>query len=236
MDRVRDTIQGATRPNARVDILIQHRESFRRTQEFLYSEKTGDDGKFKVDTSSDFDLVGFDSVTVLLDRGGDFFRATALVPGVQVAHASNFVTGSTNAGNKVNLLLTDHNRRTKSAVSGAPVQFGLFELSMFTNDGRAAYATDGDWLIGSFARDASVQMPESALRGSALTDRISARCTPNAPYMLIVRKRRFFGFTDAQGRFERDLSLRMNVRRGDQLSLYCMFPTGDVWQRVDAAL
>lgn len=79
-------------------------------------------------------------------------------------------------------------------------------------------------------------MPASALRGSALTDRVSARCTPDAPYMLIVRKRRFFGFTDFQGRLARDLSLRVDVRRGDQLSLYCMFPTGDVWQRVNAAL
>lgn len=236
IDRVSDTVQGTTRPHTSVDILIAHRASFRRTQYFSYTKKAGADGRFKIDTSGEFDLIGFDSVTVMADRGDDFFRATALAPGIQIAHGSNFVTGSANNGSRVILLLTDRNRRIKAEVTAGPVQFGLFELSMFKDDGRAAYPTGGDWLFGSFARDAALQMPVSTVNGSARNDRVIGRCTPDAPYMLIVRKRRFFGSTDSNGRLDRDLSFRINVQRGDQLSLYCMFPTGDVWQDVNIAL
>jgi len=236
VDRVSDTIEGTTRPHTSVDILIAHRDSFRSTEFFFYSDKAGADGKFKVDTSADFDLIGFDNVTVVAGRGDDFFRATALAPGVQIANQSNFVTGSANDGRRVVLTLTDRNERLKAKANAGSVQFGLFEASMFNADGNAAYPSTGDWLIGSFARDAVVQMPVNALTGVARTDRVTGKCMPDSPYKLIVRHRRLFGFTDSKGRFDRDLSFRMNVQRGDQMSLYCMFPTGDVWQDVDIAL
>ena len=69
--------------------------------------------------------------------------------------------------------------------------------------------TAGDWLIGSFARDAALQMPLNALTVVARTDRVTGRCMPNAPYKLVVRHRRFFGFTDSTGRFDRDLTFRI---------------------------
>ena len=236
MDRASDIIEGTTRPNTFVDILIAHRVSFRSTEFFFYSDKADANGKYKVDTTADFDLIGFDNVTVVAGRGDDFYRATALTPGVQVAHQSNFVTGSANNGRRVALTLSDRNKHLKARVNAGSVQFGLFEATMFRADGSAAYPTGGDWLSGTFARDSALQMPLNALTGVARTDRVTGRCMADAPYKLIVRHRRFFGVTDSNGRFERDLSLRMNVQRGDQLSLYCMFPTGDVWQDVDIAL
>lgn len=236
VDRVSDTIVGTTRPHTSVDILIAHRESFRSTEFFFYSDKADALGRFEVDTSADFDLIGFDAVTVVAGRGDDFFRATALAPGIQVADQSNFVTGSANDGRRVVLTLTDRNGRLKAKANAGSVQFGLFEASMFNAEGRAAYPSTGDWLSGSFARDAAVQMPLNALTGVARTDHVTGKCMPASPYKLIVRHRRFFGFTDSKGRFERDLSFRVNVQRGDQISLYCMFPTGDVWQDVDIAL
>ena len=236
IDRVADTVEGSTRPNTPVDILIAHRSSFHGTDFLFYRKRADGDGKFKIDTSADFDLIGFDSVTVLSQRGDDFFRATALAPGVEIAHASNFITGSANNGRKVGLLLTDRNRHIKAAVTAGSVQFGLFEASMFKDDGRAAYPASGDWLIGSFARDGAVQMPLSAVAASARTEHVAGRCMPNAPFKLLVRKERFFGVTDSNGRLVVDTSRRMDVQRGDQLNLYCMFPTGDVWHDVGAAL
>ncbi len=106
---------------------------------------------------------------------------------------------------------------------------------MFKNDGRAAYPESGDWLICSFARDAAVQMPVNSLAASARTDRVAGRCLANAPYKLLVRKQRFFGTTDSNGRLEVDASRRLDVQHGDQLNLYCMFPTGDLWHDTGTA-
>lgn len=236
IDRVADTIEGTALPRTTVDILIAHRESFRRTEFFFYTEKTGADGTFKIDTSADFNLLGFDNVTVLNGRGFDEFRSTTLVPGILVANASNFLTGSANNGRRVVLVLSDRNDHVKAKANAGSVQFGLFEVSMFKNDGRAAYPTGGDTLTGSFARDAAITIPVSSLEVSAKTDHAQARCMSDAPYMLIVRKRRFFGTTDSTGRIDRDLSRRIDVQVGDSLNLYCMYPTGDVWQRIDIAL
>jgi hypothetical protein len=53
---------------------------------------------------------------------------------------------------------------------------------------------------------------------------------------VIAGLKEFYGTADADGRLQRDVSGRMDLKRGTEISLYCMFPTGDIWQDVDIAL
>ena len=69
------------------------------------------------------------------------------------------------------LSLTDRNKLLKAKVNVGSVQFGQFEATIFKSDGSAAYPATGDWLIGSFARNAALQIPVIALSVIARADR-----------------------------------------------------------------
>ena len=69
-----------------------------------------------------------------------------------------------------------------------------------------------------------------------IANRVLGRCPPSAPYQLTVRSKNFFGTADWQGKVSRDVSDKLDLKRGDQLTLYCQYPTGDIWEDIAVAL
>ena len=235
-NRVTDVISGIARPGATVDIVVEHRASFRQASSHEFAVRADAEGRFRVDTTSRVDVLGNDFVVVLYEDGPDAFGALAVAPNMVVGNGSNTVTGSVNNGTDLTLWLRNASGVNKAVVTAGPIMFGFFQVSMFRSDGRAAYAEPGDRLIGSFSSDARVRIPSSFLRGDAGTDVIEGRCMANASYELVAdslvgRFERFTGTTDAEGRVRRDVTSRMNLRRGYELQLTCLYPTGDTWMR-----
>ncbi len=168
-------------------------------------------------------------------RGNDLFGALAVVPGMQVAVISNNIVGYANDGTRLRISIRDSRGISRGTVTAGPFLFGGFEVVMFKKNGQPLYPRANDTLRSTLATDASMKIPQSKLRGSADTDVVQGRCPPNAPYQLIVRGRAFNGTADAQGNLTRNVGVRINLRRGDDLTLYCQFPSGDVWEDLNVA-
>jgi hypothetical protein len=236
IDRASDIIRGWSFPNSQVDISVAHHRDFRHVKNYFFSARADANGRYKIDTTDKFDLIGWDSVEVFVGRGADLYGAVAVVPGMQVAVISNDVVGYVNDGTRLRISIRDQHGDLRGAVTAGPFLFGGFEVVMFNKDGNPLYPRANDTLRATLASDAVMKVPASKLRGSAETDTISGRCPPNAPYQLIVRGRAFNGTSDGQGNFKRSVGARVNVRRGDDLTLYCQFPSGDVWEDLNVAL
>jgi hypothetical protein len=236
IDRVRDVIEGWSTPHSHVDIAVTHHRDFRHARDFFFSATADARGHFKIDTTGTVDLLGWDSVEVFVSRGSDLFGALAVVPGMQVAVVSNNVLGYVNDGTRLRIAIRDPDGRLRGSVTAGPFLFGGFEVVMFKKNGEALYPRANDTLRATFATDAVMKIPASRLRGSAETDTVRGRCIPNEPYQLIVRGRVFYGTADAQGNLIRNVGNKINLRRGDDLTLYCQFPSGDVWQDLNVAL
>ena len=236
IDRVADRISGRAAPNTRVDVSVTHYNGFKDGSLHEYTARTGDNGRFSVDTTADFDLTGFDLVQIVNENGNDLFGAIADVPGVIVSHASNVVEGSVNPGTNVELVLRGPNGRLKADSTAGPFGFGQFAVTMYSSDGTAAYPTARDWLTASVASDAILQMPVSQLRGSAAQDKVWGRCPPGAKFQLFVGDKVYYGKADGNGAFSRDVSSKLDLKRGDDLTLLCRYPTGDIWNDADLAL
>jgi hypothetical protein len=235
INRVGDVISGRAAPGVDVDILVSHRSNFKASSEHPFADQADVNGRYRVDTTAELDLLGGDQVFVVVQQGSDLFGALANVPFMQVSHANNFVLGTVNNGTDLALELYNPNGIRKAVATAGPIVFGFFEVAMFRADGRAAYPLAGDRLIASFSSDARLRLPASSLRGTAVGDVISGRCMADAPYELLAGFERFAGKTGADGRFQRDISNRMNLRKGDELSLTCLYPTGDLWTRTGVA-
>ena len=236
INRVSDVISGVSFPHSQVDISVAHHRDFQHVKNYFFSATADAKGRYKVDTSSKFNLIGWDSVEIFVSRGADLYGALAVVPGMQVSVISNDVVGYVNDGTRLRISIRDKDGGLRGAVTAGPFLFGGFEVVMFKKDGRALYPRANDTLRATFAGDAIMKIPASRLRGSPETDMVSGRCPPNAPYQLIVRGRAFNGTTDKDGNFKRYIGAKVNVRRGDDLTLYCQFPSGDVWEDLNVAL
>ncbi len=236
INRVSDVIAGWAFPNSQVDISVTHFRDFRHAKDYFFSAMADARGRYKVDTTKTVDLLGWDSIEVFVARGADLYGALAVVPGMQVAVISNDVVGYANDGTRLRISIRDGHGDLRGAVTAGPFLFGGFEVVMFKKNGQPLYPRANDTLRATLASDAVMKIPASKLRGSAATDTVSGRCPPNAPYQLIVRGRAFNGVTNAKGNFKRNVGARVNVRRGDDLTLYCQFPSGDVWEDLNVAL
>jgi hypothetical protein len=240
IDRVEDLIEGNVSPNAEVSISISHRKSFKKTSSHFGNATADGNGDYSFDTTGMVNLRGGDVATVVTQNGNDFFGALVIVPHVNVLHANNVVSGTANNGTDLILELRDENGALKANVTAGGVGFFLgisfFQVNLFDDDGSAVYPVGGDTLTATLADDAELKIPVSSLNAAASTDIVTGRCMANAPYGLNAGGEIFYGTTDAEGRLTRDVGNRINLRRGDNLQLICMYRTGDTWMRTNIAL
>lgn len=239
IDRVQDVIEGFAPPHAPVLVLMSHRQTLNKSKSFTFEATADGSGHYSVDTTGEVNLRGGDAVTVITTNGNDQFGALVIAPFISVAHAQNIAAGTVNNGTDLVIELRDSHGSLKADVTAgsAAAFFGisLFQVSLYDEGGSAAYPVAGDHVIATLASDADLLMPSGYLNGDPATDVVSGRCMANAPYALQARFRTFYGKTDSSGRVTRDLTGKMNLKRGDDLQLTCLYPTGDTWTRVGLA-
>lgn len=240
IDRVNNLIEGMAAPNTPVLAQIAHRKTLKKSALYQLDTISDGSGRYGFDTTAVFNLRGGDAVTVFTQSGNDLFGAIVLAPFIEVLQANNIVVGTANNGTDLVIELRDAHGNLKADVTAGafPLFFGisLFEVSLYDDDGSAVYPIGGDQLTATLASDAILVLPRSALVGAASTDVVSGRCMADASYALNAGIETFYGTTDATGRFTRDVSSRMNLHRGDTLSLTCLYPSGDLWTRTGIAL
>ncbi len=220
-------------PNSQIDVVVQHRLNLKDYEAHWYTVTTDGNGNYVLDVSADVDLKGFDFVGVRYITNGDTFFAYGPVPGIVAYHADNYVSGQTNNGTNVKVTLADAHGNVKALATAGPVHFGEYEVSLFKANGHAAYPLAGDWLSADFATDAKIQIPVGALLANPSTDVVSGRCPANAKWRLEVYNDTidefFFGQVGASGEFARYIGSRVDLAKGDQVELHCLYPTGDEW-------
>jgi hypothetical protein len=236
IDRVSNVIEGRADPGLEVDVAVSHRFDLKRTKDFVFNTHADSSGRYRVDTSGKFDLVGWDSVDILTQQGRDLFGASAVTPGIQIAVLSNDVLGFVNNGRDLTVQVKDRFGNSRGKVTAGPFAGGAFQIAMYDKQGRALYPRAHDVVTASFASDAHLEIPISQLHGLPNTDKVLGRCPPGASYQLVVRGKNFFGRADPQGKVTQDLSDKVDLKRGDQLTLYCQYPTGDIWEDIAVAL
>jgi hypothetical protein len=69
INRVTDVIQGWSFPHSQVDIAVAHHRDFQHVRNYFFSTKADAKGRYKIDTSEKFNLIGWDSVEVRSFRG-----------------------------------------------------------------------------------------------------------------------------------------------------------------------
>jgi hypothetical protein len=230
LGRLADTISGHAPAGSAVDVTILHVNGFSDGGEFHFHRIADDVGRYSVDTTTNVDLRGRDFVAVHVSTSSDHFWTGRYVPYIQVGLANSLVRGVANDGTNVEIVLTDSAGNFKGKNSGLVVD-GEFNRELFREDGSRAYPVDGDWVSGNWASDGRLRMPQSYLVGSPPDDVVTGRCMANARYRLDIEYQSFSGRTDSTGRFSKYVGRRMNLVRGQSLVLYCIYPTGDVWQR-----
>lgn len=233
IDRVANTISGRTAAREQVSVVVTHHPTFSqsRSREFTFDTTADGQGRWSVNTTGTVNLIGADEVTALTFNGSDLFGALTGVPYVLVEHANNALTGITNPSVAARFTLRNGDGATKGMGSTGTSPYPDFTAGLFKPNGDAAYPIGGDRLVSNLASDAKLRIPISELRGDGAMDTVSGRCMANAPYLLLTLNRSYTGRTGADGRFTKSLASRENLRRGDQLRLACMYPTGDIWLR-----
>jgi len=236
MDRVHDVIEGWAQPNTQVDISVTHRITLQRSKQFVFRTTSNGAGRYRVDTTNRVDLIGWDDVNVLAEHGRDLFAVESVTPGMQVGNVSNDIVGYVNNGRDLTIEIKNRFGDTRGKVNSGPFLGGAFEIALYKPNGMALYPLNHDTVIASLASDAVMHLPSSGLHGWASTNIVRGRCPPNSPFQLLAGNRLFFGTADAQGKLERDTSARVDLRRGQELTLWCQYPTGDIWQDSNVVL
>jgi hypothetical protein len=229
--RVANRISGRAAAHEQVSVLVTHHPSFRRSRDFSFDTTADGEGRWSVNTTGTVNLIGADEVTAVTFNGNDLFGAQTSVPYVLVEHANNTLSGVSNVSAVVRFTLRDGDGAVKGKGSSGTSPYPDFTAGLFGAKGDAAYPIGGDILVSDLAFDAKLRIPISELRGDSALEVISGRCMANAPYLLLTLNRSYTGRTGADGRFVRSVASRENLRRGDQLRLACMYPTGDIWLR-----
>ncbi|CAN5561893.1 hypothetical protein BH20CHL6_BH20CHL6_04600 [soil metagenome] len=240
IDRERDVVAGKAPAGDDVLIFVRHRRGFGNGRTLTRSVSADATGRYSTDFSDEVDLIAFDAVDIAYFNGRDSVSAFAQVPGINLTINDNNVFGVANPGPNVSFTLRAPDGTIKDRTRTGPV-LPNFLLAQFTDpDGDPVYVRMGDRVTASLAGDADVRVPGMALNGSASSDIVAGKCMPNAPFLVLITRFDFDGEegeivfeevrgrTGSDGRFSRNVSSVLDLKRGDDLTLTCRYATGDV--------
>ena len=105
----------------------------------------------------------------------------------------------------------------------------LYMVLLLDRQGQLVYPRPGDHLLVSGTDHANLLIPDGSLNGRVGTHTVYGRCMPGVDFDL-WGPGEFVGSTDALGRFQKTMPSGHPIRRGELLSLFCHYPSGDIYQ------
>lgn len=232
IDRARDVVSGTTDPGRTLSAETMEGLPFMNG----VGETTGPhpievapDGTFRLDLADVTDLTAQDVVFVSAEQPGLTVAAVVGVPFLVVQPATDLISGAGPAGRPVTVRLVRGGIVRGAAVAQSEPT-GTFDAAFRDPDGDVVYPRPGDLLRMAIPGGPALRVPAAELRADARSDIAQGRCMPGARFELEVSDGyEVRGRTDADGRFVRDLSDVVDLRRRDGMELTCLFPQGDLF-------
>ncbi len=225
-DRVGDVIRGRGPAGATVKVLVDRVGPTVYESGIERDETVNAQGRWRLDLSDQYDIIGGLRITVRLVHDGLSVVAGSFAPYFSMNAGGDTINGSVNPGQTVDFRLIDGGGVTRAAASTASTTSDFFFVALQDERGNAVYPRPGDRIESDIAADGRLLIPDSYLRASASDDRIKARCMPDAAFTLYSfgdRQRTFQGRTQDDGTLRRSSDLQP----GDSLELTCRTGGGD---------
>jgi hypothetical protein len=194
------------------------------------------------------DFVGGDTVEVFTIGSGkpNVFGRLQLTPYVEVELGTSRLSGAYRPGHTMTVDLLDTGLDPKAQWTGKANGYRKVWSSIFKGHVRAGglfsgrFAPTGNSVsvgdrVKSPANPPSSGLPvlDIAVTAKAATDVISGTCADESPYRLVTSspngstKAFPYKMTTKGGAFERDVSGQVNLKKGSEVRLTCVFWTGD---------
>ncbi|CAN5459972.1 hypothetical protein BH20CHL6_BH20CHL6_09390 [soil metagenome] len=245
-ERVSDVVSGLGPENTTLALTVVHYPGFASGREISVAERevtTDGDGDYSTDFSDAVAIVGGDQVSALLQQDGNRATIVNLAPRMGIFRNDDVAFGNLNPGDPVHVELRRADGSLKAQLTSPGFFSNFWDGILYAPDGTSVAARPGDVLWSDIASDSRFTLPVMALNGSATRDTVYGRCMPNRPYEVIVVRESltefvfesFRGRTNGAGRFVKEVSARVDLQRGDRLTLECKFATGDLVGRLNSA-
>jgi hypothetical protein len=232
VNRVTDVVSGHWAGSTSLDICITHYTSFTTSSYLCLGGTSASNGSYSIDFTPEFNVRGGDNASATYTSGSDTFSVNTTTPYMTVTRGRAYVEGYVNRGSVETLTLRDAGSTLRGSLMFQGDNDGYFD-GYLQSAGTLVLPRVTDKVIGSFASDAMVTVPNIVVTGVASTNVVSGTCMPNRPYNLYARRADYsdsiqrYGTTDGSGHFSQDLTADINLLNGDPLQLTCMFPDGD---------
>jgi hypothetical protein len=228
VDRVTDTVRGRAPAGSALHAEVRRGgNGFEPDGHGSGDGTAAANGRYALDMSSQMDIgagmVGY----LTAQTGGDRVAAVGVALWLVTQQGQANLYGDASDPLHIELRAADgHVRATVDVVTGS----GEYRYLALLLDayGQPVYPAPGDRIVVRGVADADLRIPVGAANGRVGTDVLYGRCMPNVAFDLWGRGQHK-GTTNAHGRFSMALPGRP-IRRGDGVSLFCHYPSGDIYQ------
>jgi len=237
-NRVTDKVTGHWIPNTALNVCIVHMTTFSLGMFDCVAGASDANGAYSVDFTSTFDVDGGDQAAATYTSGSDEFHVGFTFPYMVATRNDAYVQGTLNPGQEATITLRSGSGNFRGSMTVENGLYLTFEGFFRNSAGSIVRARAGDRVVGTFAGDATLTIPDITASGVPSTDAVTGHCLPNKPFKLFATHANYSdsayreGTTDASGNFTRDLTADMNLVAGDILELTCRYATGDQVHRV----
>ncbi len=227
VDRASNVVSGDAPAGAALHIDVRMGPNNFLPQGHAVADSTADQhGSYSVDFSSQLDIgagmVGLLEVTVGLDTVRTYGYALWVV----TQRGQSNLYGFAKALTHIEVLAPDGHLRAEADTDSLG---GQYLVLLADSHGQPVYLRPGDRIVVPGTPDADLLIPAGRLNGDPPTDTAFGRCMPDARFDLWIGNE-FKGTTDHSGNFRMDLTGKAHVSLGKLESLFCHYPSGDVYQ------
>jgi hypothetical protein len=244
IDRVTNIVKGLGPPGESVDLTACVATAFDSCSSVgPYTVPVDSSGHWTYDFSPN-NLRGQDEVDIDWSDGvGDSVTRELLTPFVSVIFGGNSFIGTAGRGSLVGMSLRDRHGtlKAKTQVSASAFAFFGSQVLFFGEWRKQAYPVNiraGDRIVGTYASDATMTVPDVVTTPHAGTDRISGHCFNNAYFAVEAihndssgDSASYDGTTGANGFFNIDITTNApayDLKSDDLIFLECENNRGDV--------
>jgi hypothetical protein len=183
-------------------------------------------GHYAVDFSAQLDIGAGMVASLEATLNGDKVRAYGYALWIVTQRGQSNLYGFAKALTRIEVRGPDGHLRAEADTG--PLS-GQYLVLLVDSLGQPVYLRPGDRIVAPGIADADLLIPAGRLNGDPATDTAYGRCMPNAPFDLWAGGQ-FTGTTNPSGAFRMDLTGKAHLPLGKLESLFCHYPTGDVYQ------
>jgi hypothetical protein len=166
-DRVGDAIRGRGPAGTTIQISIDRVSPTTHDPGIERAATVDERGRWRVELSGDYDIVGGMRINARLAHAGMVVRAASYAPYFKVSAGGNVLSGAVDPGQTVDFRLVDGEGATRATASTRRIVGAFFHVALQDDRGNAVYPRAGDRIESDIAADGRLLIPDSYLRRSS---------------------------------------------------------------------